>query len=489
MASSYDDLTKQLNDAILEGVRSALKDVASASSLQTYNQDGIGNFPYWVTTGPSNSLNDMTYQWIDQVVMYDGLTNALKNTSNSMTGQLATVVYPKLSYALSASDNTRLQETQTRTAAEGNALVTQYAQNVAPIPSGTSNNLNYVTGQILTWGPSDKPLTLTDLKNNFDLAAALPNMPAGGSAVLPALTSWLNAASSTLSLQNAVSFGDAWTGYLKGAVRTPNPASSVATLDPKEASATPVNKPKWTINESANTLLNGLKNSAKQVKIKISASNMSSTTTDLQINDKLAGSFGCNFLTFGVSGQVSYNVHTANTSAADARVEISYPGVTVVTVKPMPAALVGTSGNGWMDQTTLTQADKNGQALPPPQSGYVFTPPLPSSTSLRRQGNFGYLNTIVISNQPTIEITYSGGDSSTYKSVFQQSSSWSLKLLGIFSVASGSQSYYKTTVKENSSGSGFSVTIAPDGTEFSVPDAQKTANVLAVSATWPGDAS
>jgi hypothetical protein len=488
MADSYQDLTKKLNDATLQAVRSVLATLTDTSGLQAYNQDGVGNFPYWLTTGPQRSFNNMTYEWIDQVVAYDPQTGALKNTGDRMTGQLATVVYPKLSYALNGADSAKLQATQTQTAAQGNALITAYTQNVAPIPPGTANNLDYVTSQILGWGPTDKPLTLMALENSLDLREDLPNMPASGQAVLPALTIWLNASSSTLSLQSAVSSGTNWSSYLGKAVRSPNADSSVATLDPKDATAQPVKKPKWTINEDANTLLNGLKNSEKKVTVSISARSMSSATSELQINGQAAGRFGWDFLTFGVSGKVSYNVYTANTSAASVSVEIIYPGVTAVTVKPMAAQRSGNGGIGWMDQTDLTQASKNGQQLPPPESGYVFTPALPSSISMRKQGNFGYLNTIIISNQPTIKITYSGGDSSTYKSVFQQSSSWQVKLLGIFTVASGSQSYYKAKVEEHASGSGFSVTIAPDGTEFNVPDAQKTANVLAANPTWPGDA-
>ncbi len=486
---SYAELTQEINKQTVKQVQEVLSSVIGTTQLESYNQDGQGNFPYWLTTGPSGSFNLLTYNWIDQVVMQDADAGALKNTANAMVGQLATVIYPKLSYALNAADQTKLQETQTAAAAQGNALVTQYTQNIAPIPAGTMNNLNYVAGQILTWGPTDKTITLMDLKNSFDLNAELPNMPAGGSAVLPALTLWLNASASTLSLQNSVSFGSAYIAYLNSAVTSPNAATGIATLDPSNPAATPVTKPRWTITQNANALLNGLKNAGNKVSISIAASNSSSTTTDLSISGGGGGTFGLDWLTFGVSGSASYNVHTANSSQASATVEISYPGVTPVTAQPMPAQRTGSSAEGWMDQTVLTQANSNGTALPPQESGYVFSPALPSALSLGADGNFGYMNTVAISDQPTIKITYSGGSSSTYKSVFKQQSNWSVSFLGIFTIAKASQSYYKATVEDSASGSGFTVTITPDGDQFNVPDAEKRANVLAAAVTWPGDAS
>lgn len=487
--SSYSELTQKLNSETVKQVRSVLSDLANASTLMAYNQDGQGSFPYWLTTGPQNSFNKLTYDWIDQVVQFDEEKGALKNTANAMVGQLATVVYPKLSYALNSADSQKLQDTQTKTAAQGNALVTQYTQNVAAIPPETANNLNYVTGQVLTWGPADKTITLNDLKNSFDLAAELPNMPAGGSAVLPALTEWLNAASSTLSLQNSVSFGNAFISYLKSAVTNPNAATQIGTLDPTDPNAKVVEKPKWSITQNANALMNSLKNADKKVTISIQASNFSSDTSDLSINGSAAGSFGISWLTFGAGGSASYNVHTANTSAASATIEISYPGITAVTGKPMPAQRTGSSAEGWMDQTALTQANKNGVTLPPKESGYVFSPALPSGTSLSKNGNFGYMNTVAISDQPTIKITYASGESSVYESIFQEQTSWSVSFLGIFTIAKGSQSYYNAKVEESSSGSGFSITITPDGSQFNVPDAEKRANVLAACPSWPGDAS
>jgi hypothetical protein len=489
MADNFNELTKQFNEQTMKQVRDVLSSLDNVSQLQSYNQDGMGNFPYWYTTGPSQSFNELTYTWIDQVVKYTKENGALTNAANQMVGQLSTFIYNNLSFALSSEDNTKLQETTTRTAAEANALVTTYTQNVGPIPSDQTNNLDYVTGQILTWGPADKPITLVELKNSFNLSKALPNMPASGSAVLPALTIWLNASSSTLSLQNSESAGNALIDYLQQSVIDPNSATSIKTLDPTNPNAAPKLQPKWVINKAANAILNDLKNEGNKIALSIESSKSSSTTTNLSVNGGAGISAGLSWLSFGVSGSASYNVSTANTSAAKATVEISYPGVNAVPAQPMTAARTGNSAEGWMSQTALTQANKNGTNLPPQESGFIFSPALPSSTDLDVDGNFGYINTTVISGQPTIKITYESGDSSIYKSVFEQNSDWSVKLLGIFTVSKASQSYYKAEVEESTSGSGFTVTISPSVEEFTVPDAQKRANVLAAAVTWPGDAS
>jgi hypothetical protein len=483
MTTSYDRLIRTLNAETQKQVKDQLADVVDASQLLPYNQDGAGDFPYWITSGPANLFNNLTYNWIDQIVRFDEDRGALVSNGTDLIAQLQTSIYPKLSYALSSEDQKTLQAMQSKTTLEGNALVSEYAQNVAAIPAGTPNNLDYVTTQILTWGAASATLTLMDLKNTFDLAALLPRMPASGSAVLPALTAWLNAFSSALSLQNSSSFGNAYIAYLKSAVTNPNAATLIQTLDPSNPTAQAVSRPRWDVNIAANQIQNSLRNAGKAVKLTVSASNFSSSESQLSINGKVGGSFGWGWLEFGGSAGAKYNVQNANTSASSATVEITYPGITAVPLRAMQAQ----QGSGWLASTEISEAAKNGSKLPPAKSGYVFSPALPTSMSLKRNGTFGVINTVVISNQPTIKITYTSGDAKTFKRVFQQDSSWSVSFLGLFDIASGSQNYYTANVEESASGSGFSVTIAPDGTEFTVSDAQKRAKVLAVTPSWPAD--
>ena len=96
MSANYDQLISELNDSINSQVKQVYSKLAGVTSLKSYNQDGQGDFPYWLTTGPQNSFNDLTYNWIDQVVKYLANHDAYANTSNTMVGQLATVVYPAI---------------------------------------------------------------------------------------------------------------------------------------------------------------------------------------------------------------------------------------------------------------------------------------------------------------------------------------------------------------------------------------------------------
>jgi hypothetical protein len=97
------------------------------------------------------------------------------------------------------------------------------------------------------------------------------------------------------------------------------------------------------------------------------------------------------------------------------------------------------------------------------------------------------MNGIAISQQPTITISVSQSDSSTYDQVIKQQASVKVKLFGVCTVGSASNSVYKSTSKSNSSVSGFDIVLKPvPGSYISASPKDSRAMVLGAQVVYPG---
>src|SRR5947209_12878081 len=112
----------------------------------------------------------------------------------------------QITYQLSQADQQTLTNALNAAVSTGNSLVQQYQTVVGPITqaqiavataampgisfTGAQGNINYILNYILgsVWSGATPPLSWTTMLNAQNLASYLPNMPAAGSQVLPAVT-------------------------------------------------------------------------------------------------------------------------------------------------------------------------------------------------------------------------------------------------------------------------------------------------------------
>ena len=101
------------------------------------------------------------------------------------------------------------------------------------------------------------------------------------------------------------------------------------------------------------------------------------------------------------------------------------------------------------------------------------------------KGDFGAIARLMISQQPTISLTFNTSNYAAYQRTFQQNSYWGVSILGI-PIAGGSQSYYQSTSSYNSQSSTVTVTMTPVGATTPVTATDQLANVVGAEINWPG---
>ena len=101
-------------------------------------------------------------------------------------------------------------------------------------------------------------------------------------------------------------------------------------------------------------------------------------------------------------------------------------------------------------------------------------------------GNFGLLTNLLISNYPTIEITYSNANYSKFMENWSQTVNGNLTLFGFIKLGSFSQGVYSSSVTQGSDNSSFKVTFSASPEVTNVPQNQKTAFVIGAAVTNPG---
>ena len=166
---------------------------------------------------------------------------------------------------------------------------------------------------------------------------------------------------------------------------------------------------------------------------------------------------------------------TSGTSET-ADVEIIYDGYTMVPVSPL-AWQQGTNV-GWYYDDPIAAALKNTMN---DDTGYRFISATGSKYNLKpfdQGGNFGFLDYLLISNVPTVKITYTNADYNTFMEKWSTKVSGNLSLFGLISLGSFSAGASGSTVTKGANNSTFTVTFGPSQEILSVPQMQKTAFVI-----------
>lgn len=233
-----------------------------------------------------------------------------------------------------------------------------------------------------------------------------------------------------------------------------------------------------------NTQIQGGLQSGSSVSISVSASNFSSSSASFSIS----GSAGFTVPVFdifdiGLSGGSSYDwsKHTSSSSSLDVTME--YKGVTIVQIDPL--TLSADNATGWYDEMLLQSiAAGSGDAS---VSGFKIDPSnqYAPDKMFGKGKPFSRFKTLVVSQAPTISMTFSADQASAVKSQFKENSSVDVKLFGLFKVGSMDQSYSITKVDESSASGTVTVTFAPPAITGNVDPVNQVCFVLGGVADYP----
>lgn len=434
----------------------------SASSILPHplvklNTGDKGDFPYFYEDA-NGYFNEFTFDMINSTVRsgsdgnpvlsdttfavdyYDVVSKIFMNQSKADTAKVNDNMKKNANATaalVSAFEASHGVITQDELKKEGVTQKEDYAMNIiASVWSGNSKD------------PKEYPLFNYQVLDADDLAQALPFTPASGQPALDALAVWLSANEDILPLRNLVSSGRSRINALKNATKNPSKFNS-SMQAVSQPGATPEDVLKYIISAASTDIQNDLDNKSRVINVSMQASASSSTTTQLSISGGTAFSVPVDFLSFNVSGGASYDTSSFNFSSSGISISMKYEGYSYVPIAPQSYNFT----KGWFSDREIQAAVKNtGKDV----TGFQFGNPNPLGTS-EAEVNFGRLAGLLVTNYPTISITYENASVSQVRTKLEQHSSFGVSIFGI-PLGGVSQDFYKATVDASSSGTGVTVT-------------------------------
>ena len=417
-------------------------------------------FNYGITYGSNAYYNQATLQDIDTLLGTD--SNGNLDLTGAGFSNLYAQIMPAVTFSFSQQDQQTMNSQDTAASAQIASILTEFENaggvysNPLPFGGKLQDVFNQLTKQ---FGSLDQiPDTLNALRN----AIATYKSQAGDSYALHnryyAATARIAAALANVLKPSASNGGMqvSSTGYYAGF--TPNKLPT------------------------ANQLIGGLNTTGNAVQVTVSLSNFSSSSSQLSISGSTGFSFPiADVLGISFGGSASYDLSRYTSSSSQVTMDITYPGVTLFA--SIPSVLSSDNSTGWYANDILQEVvAKTGQDM----TGYKLQGSEYHVGELFGPGKtFSRLKTFVISQMPTIKMTFSGSDTSQIVSDFKEKTSTSISFLGLFSLGSASQSYSVHNVDTTSVAGSVIITFGPPQVSGTTPLQQQVAYVLGGVASYP----
>jgi len=236
---------------------------------------------------------------------------------------------------------------------------------------------------------------------------------------------------------------------------------------------------------SQTAINSGLQTLNNQVSVSLSLSNFSSTSSQLHVG----GGAGVsnvpilNIITFSIGGSAEYDLSKYTSSSSSIEIKVTYPGITFIGSAPLNLSKERTTG--WYDNQILTEAVANAGKGNTVTGFQIQGSEFPIADYFGPGKKFSRLKTFVISQQPTISITFRGADSNQVKSDFNQKASATVNLFGLFTVGHVDQSYEVHKIDTTSQAGEVTVTLGPPKVIGTTPAQDSTAYVLGGVPSYP----
>jgi len=487
--TTYSPVENSFYQAILSATKSSLSSVSNLKNLTSFEQGSIGGFAwFWNLQGDTNLA---TYNLMNASMSYDADSGAVEALTTPVTN-VALDIYNALQYRLSEADNTALSQAQTNALTQANNTVNAWNSSGQPqITSELEQSvhvntpIDYIVYQFLNvYSGGAGKVKWADFGSARNPSSLFPDMPPSLSPVLLALTQYAAATGNVATIYDNQNSASWLKTQLVNAIENPSSTNgAITTKDVTSGATTTV--PAWTVAQSTSDLQQSLE-SGSTITIKMSATKESETTVKVSVNGNVAGVVPIDFISFFGGGGASYNSFSQEGTGSSVEIEMTYTGAGVANFAPM--SFNQSTLQGWYSANTIAEAYNNRNVTGserPETSGYILSG-LNPTIKLGKNGNAGYISSLVFSNPPAVKMTYTNGNFSTFKSVFKEESSWGVSLFGI-KLFGGSQSYEKAVLKEESTSGGFSISFPPKDITSSGTDAgAQLATIIAVNPEWMG---
>ena len=446
---------------------------------------GSGYFPY-VVESIDGVFNANTYDYVNRRVVPD--EGGAVRLADPFTGAFRGVV-TSTNFALSKADESKIAEAELAAQLQANAVVSSYEQtygritpnqlDAAKVTTKIDYVIDYQVARVWSGAEETKtpPLRLATA-NLSDLEALLPFMPSSGRPLLNPISLYLHKLESVLSLTDTRGYGVAVLDAITAASSTATEKNGGLEIVSSDGVRSLV--PGWGVGLSVQEIADKLGSATNAISVMMSVTKIDATQVHAEVSGKGGGVIPIKFVSIGVSGSFDLDIYSFRGTGESVSMELTYPGITVLPVEP--ARWDEVRGTGWYYPKPIFDAVRNGVS---DVTGYVFNPPPPYDFG--EGGDFGVLQTLVISRFPTISINYTQGSWDDFSTDFRQNSSWDLRIFGM-KVGSFSESLYVATAKRNDVGGGFTVTLAPNEQTLSIGPLDRVAYVVGAEVVYPGAA-
>jgi hypothetical protein len=424
-------------------------------------------FNWAIQYGPNNYYNQSSLAEVDLQVIT--ASNGILTLGADPFSSVYDEVLHTISYVISDADQQKINTAAQNSASQISSVINSWEANFTAISSAEQQGavpptkLGYIFQQVAkNWGtdPRNIPNSLVDFRTAFQ--------------------AYQVAAGSAYPIQSAQAL--ATTALQAAMANTENPSAANGGLQTGLSSF----YVGYTGFPAQNMINSGLQAASNQVTISIALSDFSASSSQLSVEGGagIGVSIG-DIFGIRINGSASYDLSKYASSSTAMDMSVTYPGITFIASAPLPLNIGGTQG--WYSNLILEEAVNNmgkGTAV----TGYQIQGSEFSPSDFRPGGKLSRLKTFVISQLPTITLTFQDANSAAIAQDFQEQASVDVSLLGIFDIGSGSQSYQVHNVNTSSSDGSVSVTLAPPTVIGTTPAQQATAFVLGGVPSYPPNA-
>jgi hypothetical protein len=454
-------------------IRNSLADQARVflqAQFEAFSVGAQGNFPYYFQLD-NKEFNSLTYKWINKHVESKPQAYEPSSISNEDFIKIWNKVFPRIAWELSSGDRTTLNGLKDDVKTTGDNLVGSWKRtyNVATI------TLEQVLDTICNrW--ANPPTTVPALQVAQDLYVALNAAPVSGQqGIIPVLALYLSALS---KFQSMDALAPRYNSQLANAGKNAtNPSTHNGGL---KISGQQELVPSWDVNSSLPAIIAGLQ-----------GSNAAKLTTTVQLPiQEIATQYSvsldggapflipyADFFTLTVGADANYfRDHIVSSTNKPVALQFTFHGVTPV--RMTPTALELSSLQGWYWLTPVRDAVKNADS---DVTGYKFKEP--QTVDLSAKGPFGWLQTVAISQYPTITIT---AQTDTFEEITTTVNTASVKgsFLGV-PLFLGSSNYSHAAVSDADEKT-VTITLTPPAGGLGASQAEKRGWVLGSITSYPG---
>jgi hypothetical protein len=418
-------------------------------------------FNYGITYGSNAYYNEATLKDID-TLLGTSSSGGLELTGGGFSGYYLRLLQA-VTFSFSSADQKTMNDQDTATQAQIASILTEFEN-----AGGTySDPLPKFGGK------------LQDVFNQLTAEyKSLDNIPDALNSLRNAIATYKAQAADSYALRDKWYRADE---YRKAAVtNATNPTKANGGMQTGDQSYYVGYTPKKLPTD--NQLLNWLNQESNKVTVSISVSHFDSQATQFSIEGGAGGTIPIlYFLTVSVGGSASYDLSKYTSSSSSMTMNISYPGL--AKFPSMPSIISNDNTSGWYAIDILQEVVKNtGKDV----TGYKLQGSEYNIADTFGSGKiFSRLKTFVISQQPTISMTFKGADTSKIVQDFKQNAPLSVKLFGLFTIGHVSESYKVEKVETNYQTGEVTLTWGPPAVSGTIPLNQQVAYVLGGVASYP----